>query len=145
MATNLTTLFTNIANAIRAKTGESAPIVAENFPTTIGDMWGIMRNERLTVASNTLTTEALKTNDAQFRAIIAMTGTLLDSGAETLVCLLIRKNKELDTISFPGWCTYNNGVFNTVKGTATLDTTTGTITLGGNLKFNAGIYSVIKA
>ena len=35
MATNLTTLFTNIANAIRAKTGSSEQIVAENFPTAI--------------------------------------------------------------------------------------------------------------
>lgn len=36
MATTLTTLFTNIANAIRLKTGGSAQIVAENFPAAIG-------------------------------------------------------------------------------------------------------------
>lgn len=38
MATTLTTLFTNIANAIRAKTGDSAQIVAENFPAAIGNI-----------------------------------------------------------------------------------------------------------
>lgn len=36
MSTTLTTLFTNIANAIRLKTGDSAQIVAENFPAAIG-------------------------------------------------------------------------------------------------------------
>lgn len=38
MATNLTTLFKNIADAIRAKSGESAPIVAENFPAEIAKL-----------------------------------------------------------------------------------------------------------
>ena len=34
----LTSLFTDIANAIRAKTGSSATIVADNFPTAIGNI-----------------------------------------------------------------------------------------------------------
>jgi len=34
----LTQLFTNIANAIRAKTGSSEQILAENFPTEIADI-----------------------------------------------------------------------------------------------------------
>ena len=36
----LTTLFTNIANAIRAKKGTSAPIVAEDFPDEISSISG---------------------------------------------------------------------------------------------------------
>jgi hypothetical protein len=31
----LTELFTNIANAIRAKTGSTEPIIAEDFPSAI--------------------------------------------------------------------------------------------------------------
>lgn len=54
MATNLTTLFTNIANAIRAKTGSSAQIVAENFPTAIA---GITTDLKLT-NTTTLTSTA---------------------------------------------------------------------------------------
>ena len=54
MATNLTTLFTNIANAIRAKTGSSEQIVAENFPTAIA---GITTGLKLT-NTTTLTSTA---------------------------------------------------------------------------------------
>ena len=38
MATNLTTLFKNIADAIRAKSGSSDQIVAENFPAAISQI-----------------------------------------------------------------------------------------------------------
>ena len=38
MATSLTTLFQQIANAIREKTGESATIQAANFPTAISNI-----------------------------------------------------------------------------------------------------------
>ena len=36
--TNLRSLFTDIANAVRAKTGSSAPIVADAFPSAIADI-----------------------------------------------------------------------------------------------------------
>lgn len=38
MATSLTTLFQQIANAIREKTGDSATIQAANFPTAISNI-----------------------------------------------------------------------------------------------------------
>lgn len=48
-------LFTNIANAIRAKTGSSETIKAENFPTEIADITtGNLSNEEYTEANDDL-------------------------------------------------------------------------------------------
>ena len=51
----LTQLFTNIANAIRAKTGSSETIKAENFPTEIADITtGNLSDEEYTEANTDL-------------------------------------------------------------------------------------------
>ena len=143
MATNLTRLFKNIADAIRAKTGSSATIVAENFPAAIGEMWGTAALAPITAPSNTLASYALKTNANQFRAMVSIRGALLDTSAETVIDLVFVKPKDASAPSLNTKCTYKNGTFQDVAGAATLDTTTGTITLGGDLKFNAANYNIL--
>lgn len=48
----LTDLFTNIANAIRFKTGSTAPIIASNFPTEIQNIFQGVDTSDATATAN---------------------------------------------------------------------------------------------
>ncbi len=56
--TTLSSLFTAIANAIRAKKGTTAKIVADNFPTEIADLPGYTKVGETTLTVNTTSTSA---------------------------------------------------------------------------------------
>lgn len=134
MATNLTTLFTNIANAIRVKTGGTEQIVAENFPTAITEMWG--KSGTLRMAGNTVTDSRLITTANQYRLLLALYGELT-SGIDAVIVLYLIKNKAEPSVVVSTCTTYKNGVFGHVGATfgATFDPSTGTITLPDNWKF----------
>lgn len=59
----LTTLFANIANAIRSKKGTTAQISAANFPTEISNITG----ENSWVGDLTITGDGVTVSDAHFR------------------------------------------------------------------------------
>lgn len=59
----LTTLFTNIANAIRSKKGTTAQISAANFPTEINSITG----ENSWVGDLTITGDGVTVTDTHFR------------------------------------------------------------------------------
>lgn len=92
MATNLTTLFKNIADAIRDKTGSSEAIVAENFPTEIGKI----RIPSNSVSATTLNDTTLVLNNfaipADFRALWVVIDTSPNPiGPNTITSMTIPK------------------------------------------------------
>ena len=148
MATNLTTLFTNIANAIRVKTGGTEQIVAENFPTEILQMWGKAGTAYVSGATSTLQSDVLKTTAKQYRVVIVMNGELRNNSTNTVVAMMFLKNKSSEVVSNTFMVTFNNGaitVVHTAQINASVDTTSGTVTLTGEEKFNASSYMVLMA
>lgn len=74
--TTLTALFTAIANAIRAKTGGSSPIVADTFPEAIA---GIETGTQLP----TLTSPGAAADLAQGKQLIGQDGEIVDGSVQT--------------------------------------------------------------
>ena len=76
--TNLTSLFTAIANAIRSKTGGTGSIVADNFPAAIGEIvTDPSLNDTLSDAQYLLSPYTAHSKGTKF------TGTMTNQGAKT--------------------------------------------------------------
>lgn len=74
---NLTSLFTAIADAIRAKTGSAEPIVADNFPAEIANIPTGLKVKSITTTSSDDTNRDTEVYHGRYWASIDDNGNLL--------------------------------------------------------------------
>lgn len=131
----LTTLFSNIATAIRSKTGETGQIPAANFPAAISNISGAtFGHTSITGGGRTLTIPALVGKN---NVCVAFMG----AGGETsgLCCLNFAVSvsegyNSAFLIAGSEYTAYAQGTWNAA---------TGTYTVGNPRKFLSGIYAYV--
>lgn len=119
--TTLSSLFTDIANAIRAKTGSSAQIVADNFPSEIANI-----STGIDPSDATATADDIVAPKTAYTANGKEVGTLQDKGTVSII---------LDTATtlyniLKG--KYNNGTVSIVTQTKTVTPSTVQQTIGAD-------------
>lgn len=75
--TTLSSLFTAIADAIRAKKGTTATIVADNFPTEIANLHGYTKLGETTLTVNTTSTSAASAGSLSLGSTAVNAGKIL--------------------------------------------------------------------
>ena len=125
MATNLTTLFQNIADAIRAKTGSSEKIVAENFPAAIAELssGGVYLSGPLSASAKELVFPALVGKNVDSLAICAYTLNSLQTN-----CAI-----SLTESSGTKWVSYYDGTKVVARGSWSWDKNTATATISQDI------------